>query len=99
MAAQWGAPPRCHGGSQDNGRTSNADRPGFVIEGQRSGEGKWKESLELYPACGLEEQHRGSKHGGASMGELVRELPRDGSPTVVEVGAYNGALVGEVVGN
>ena len=29
------------------------------------------------------------------MGELVRELPRDGSLTVVEVGAYNGALVGE----
>ena len=36
---------------------------------------------------------------GASMEELVRELPRDGSLTEVEVGAYNGALVGEAVGN
>ena len=37
--------------------TSNADRPGFVIEVKRASEDKWKEVMEFYPAMGLPEQH------------------------------------------
>ena len=36
---------------------------------------------------------------GASIEELVRELPREGNLSEIQMGAYIGALVGEVVGN